>query len=518
MARPFIRLQGAGPEFEGTIWESDRLLRVGRTANLEVKLTDSSLSRRHAEVLFTPQQGWVVRDLGSKNGTFLNGIRVGQAERKLEERDVLQFGNIVLMVASLAEGPQASGAPPLSGNWQVQATAQHSWEEALEMLAMDVTRRTRPGEQLLTLLRAGQHLYQVGSLDDLLRMNLQDAVTALKAQRGAILLADAATGNLAVHAVSSERKDLGDSGIFSRTLVERCFRRGESLLCNDVCTDPELLRAQSISKGSMTSIICALLRTPRTSLGVLHLDRGPAQEPFSMEDLHLADGLAAGISGSVAGARMIQDKQRNVFIQTVLALAQTLELRDPYTSGHAQRVTDYALLLAEELNLSAADRQTLQVAAPLHDIGKIGVSDTVLQKRGILTADEFDQMKAHPLKGAALLQAIPDLAPIVPIVRGHHERWDGLGYPDGLAGEQIPQLARVIAVADTFDAISFDSPYREAMTLDDAFEQIQQGSGSQFEPACVEAFLQLRSRLEQQFQQRTRLHRTAREVCVPCLN
>jgi HD-GYP domain-containing protein (c-di-GMP phosphodiesterase class II) len=512
-----VRLKGVGPGFEGKTWEAGELLRIGRAPDLEVTLNDSSLSRRHAEILFSGHQGWAVRDLGSTNGTFLNGIRVGQVERKIEERDVIQFGNVVFVVASLEEDGPGS-AETAVGNWQVQAATQHSWEEALELLALDITRQTRPGEQLLTLLRAGQHLYQVASLDDLLRMSLQDAVTVLKAQRGAILLADPANGKLVVHGVYANRHESGDGTAFSSTLVERCYRRGESLLCNDVSTDPELLRAMSVTHGAMTSVICALLRTPRKHLGVLHLDRGPSQEPFTPEDLHLADGLAAGMSASVASAQLIQEKQRNVFIQTVIALAQTLELRDPYTSGHADRVTDYALLLAEELKLSVPERQSLQLATPLHDIGKIGVSDLVLQKQSVLTPEEFEQMKTHPAKGAILLQSIPDLAGLVPIVRSHHERWDGAGYPDGLAGDQIPYLARIIAVADTFDALTFDTPYRVGMPLDVAFKEIREGAGTQFDPDCARAFLRLRSRLEQQFQQRTRVRGAVPVQGVLCRN
>jgi tetratricopeptide (TPR) repeat protein len=160
VAKHLIRLKGVGPVVGGKSWESSGRLRVGRSPDLEIGIADSSLSRRHAEVLFTDYQGWSVRDLGSTNGTFLNGIRVGQVERKAEERDVLQFGNLVLVVASVegeAPGPEENSAGP----WEAQATTQHSWEEVFEMLALDITRQTQPGEQLLTLLRAGHHLYAV---------------------------------------------------------------------------------------------------------------------------------------------------------------------------------------------------------------------------------------------------------------------------------------------------------------------------------------------------------------------
>jgi putative nucleotidyltransferase with HDIG domain len=173
-----------------------------------------------------------------------------------------------------------------------------------------------------------------------------------------------------------------------------------------------------------------------------------------------------------------------------------VELRDRYTAGHTQRVTAYAMMLAEELKLSPEEQRLLQIGTPLHDIGKIGISDAILGKPGKLTASEFEQMKLHTLKGAKILEAIPDLANLIPIVRSHHERWDGAGYPDGLAKEQIPLLARIVAVVDAFDAMTSRRPYRSALGVDQAFTELAAHAGSHFDPACVDAFIRLRPRIE----------------------
>jgi HD-GYP domain-containing protein (c-di-GMP phosphodiesterase class II) len=488
-------LRGIGPQLEGKFWEAGDRLRIGRLDTLEVVLSDTSVSRRHAEVVMT-EQGWVVRDLGSTNGTFLNGVRVGPLERKLRLRDVLQFGNLVTVVAVLEWDAPPSAETPSSG-MQVQAATQNTWDQALEVVAFDSGSRPRAGDRLLTLLRAGHHLGHISNLDELLRSILDDAVSALDAQRAAIVLADETTGALELRAVSTGEKETGGRVCFSRSLAQRSFSSGESLLCRDVSD----LMVNSIADGAMSSIICALLRSPRKRLGVLHLDRGPFQEPFTPDDLHLADAIAASVSAAIESAQLVA-KQQDLFIQTVTALAQSVELRDQYTGGHTQRVTDYSLLLADELGVTPAERRRIQIGGPLHDIGKIGIDDAILRKPGKLTAGEFEIMKTHTIKGAAILETIPDLAPIIPIVRSHHERWDGRGYPDGLKGPDTPRLARIVAVADAFDAMTSNRPYRPGMPVDVAFAQVRDGSGTQFDPECAQAFLRLRPRVIELMQQR----------------
>src|SRR5713226_2033828 len=150
------------------------------------------------------------------------------------------------------------------------------------------------------------------------------------------------------------RSDPGGRFHFSQSLASRSFQRNESILCQRVEEDSELAMARSIAEGGMASVLCVLLRTPRKKLGVLHLDRSPWQKPFTMEDLYLADGLAANVSAGIESAQLLQ-KQRDLFLNTITILAQAVELRDEYTGGHTERVSTYAVMLAEELNLSSAD-------------------------------------------------------------------------------------------------------------------------------------------------------------------
>jgi HD-GYP domain-containing protein (c-di-GMP phosphodiesterase class II) len=500
-----IRLRGINGDVEGMVWEGDALLRAGRLATLEIVLDDSSVSRRHAELRHTPG-GWRVRDLGSTNGTYLNGARLGAGEWPLRAHDIVRCGNVTLVVDQICDGRESDTAVG-PDNMLVEASCNISWEEALDGVAYDRNRCPRAGEQMLALLRAGRHLANLESEDELLHSILNDAVSTLDAQRGAIVLADSPSGPLRLRALATGHGQVGSRTSFSQNLAQRSFARGESILCCSVEEDPELAGARSIAEGTMASVLCVLLRTPRKRLGVLHLDRGPLQKPFTKDDLHLADALAANVSAGIESAQLLR-KQRELFYNTITVLAQTVEFRDNYTGNHTQRVTEYSLLLAdalkEELAITPEERHWIQIGTPLHDIGKIGIDDAILRKPGRLTEEEFEIMKTHTTKGAKILEQVPDLAPVIPIVRSHHERWDGGGYPDGLVGERISKLARIVAVADAFDAMTSDRPYRPGMPADRAFAEVERMRGRQFDPRCAAAFLSIRQRIVQEMQAQTK--------------
>jgi putative nucleotidyltransferase with HDIG domain len=191
-------------------------------------------------------------------------------------------------------------------------------------------------------------------------------------------------------------------------------------------------------------------------------------------------------------------KQKDLFLNTITVLAQAVELRDEYTGGHTARVTNYSLLLAQQLNLPAKDQELLRIGTPLHDIGKIGIDDAILRKPARLTPEEFKIMQSHTVKGDAIVSTIPDLHIVRPIVRSHHERWDGNGYPDKLAGENIPLLARIVAVADAFDAMTSNRPYhpdKKGKTPQEAFAEVSAMAGKQFDPSCAAAFLAIQDQV-----------------------
>ncbi len=171
------------------------------------------------------------------------------------------------------------------------------------------------------------------------------------------------------------------------------------------------------------------------------------------------------------------------------ALVTAVDNKDRYTRRHSEDVLDYSLLIAEQMGLDAATRHTLQVAALLHDVGKIGVPDAVLRKPGKLTEEEYQTVQQHPLMGAVIVGAVPGFEYTLDVVRHHHERWDGEGYPFGLRGEETPFLARLVAVADAFSAMTMDRPYRKGMDQEKALSVLEAGAGTQWDPECVQALL-----------------------------
>ena len=497
-----IRLRGINGEFDGKVWESDALLRTGRLNTLEIVLDDTSVSRRHAEVR-NSTHGWRVRDLGSTNGTYLNGTRVGPGDWPIKLHDIIRCGNVTLVVDLISNDNADSEVGQKTDNLLVEAVASNTWEDALRGLAFDRERSPRPGEQLLALLRAGHHLVSLENEEDLLHSILNDAVSTLDAQRGAIVLAEGPSGPLRLRALASGHSQIPSRPGFSHNLAQRSFGSGESILCCSVEEDPELAGARSIADGAMASVLCILLRTPRKKLGVLHLDRGPMQKPFTKDDLHLADALAAHVSAGIESAQLLR-KQRELMYTTITMLAQAVEMRDEYTGNHTARVTEYAYLLGQQLELSQEELHWIKFGTPLHDIGKIGIDDAILRKPGKLTPAEFDIMKTHTTKGAKIVGQIADLGPVMPLVRSPHERWDGKGYPDGLKGQDIPRLARIVAVADAFDAMTSDRPYRAGMPAEIAFAEVEKMRGLQFDPDVAVAFLKIRQRVVQEMQSETK--------------
>jgi putative two-component system response regulator len=226
--------------------------------------------------------------------------------------------------------------------------------------------------------------------------------------------------------------------------------------------------------------------------------RGEREDVLVGKDMGAEDYLVKPVTHedliTVVNSRLERSHQLHVaqlqkaYETSLAVLANAIEVRDQYTRGHVERVMAYAFAIAEHLNSGSLNHDQLRFGAMLHDIGKINIRETTLCKKDSLTLEEWAEVKLHPSTGAEMIKDIPYLLPAIPVVRYHHERWDGQGYPEGLAGENIPLVARIVAVADGFDAMTTDRPYSPARSLEQAYTEITQCSGTRYDPSVVNAF------------------------------
>ena len=270
-----------------------------------------------------------------------------------------------------------------------------------------------------------------------------------------------------------------------RGVTGRVARTGEPALIHDTRADPDFVGGPR--QGDPCSELAVPIRVAGAVWGVLNLE-ATRNDAFTQEDLLLADTLAAQVGGALHRSRLFEELE-STFVTTLGVLSDALETKDSYTAAHADDVADVAVRVGRRLGLCEEDLRTLRYGALLHDIGKIGVRSEVLNKPAALTAEEFEEMKQHTVIGARMLERIPFFAPVRPIVRSAHERWDGQGYPDGLAGEGIPLSARIVCACDAFHAITSERPYSKARSVEEAVEEMRRCSGTQFDPRVVGALI-----------------------------
>jgi putative nucleotidyltransferase with HDIG domain len=273
----------------------------------------------------------------------------------------------------------------------------------------------------------------------------------------------------------------------SSTVIREALASPDALIISDPMSNPRLQHAASVVQAYVRSAICVPLFGRSGAIGALYADRVGAADDFTPELAQYAAAFGSYAASALETAQLYDDRERH-FRATLEAFAKAIDARDPYTAGHSERVTKYALSLARARGLSDEDREIVRRGAMLHDIGKVGVPDAVLRKAGPLNAEERASIEAHTTTGFNMLHSVPFLVEALPLIRSHHERWDGHGYPDKLAGTRIHPLARLLAVADTYDAMTSARPYRGALPREEAARRIRAETNKQFDPAAVETF------------------------------
>ncbi len=339
-------------------------------------------------------------------------------------------------------------------------------------------------ERLEHLTELTRHINSTLELEKLLDNMLQISTDMLQAEAGSILLLDEDRDELIFAAATGEKKDkLKDIRVpVGEGIAGWVARENKSVLVTDAQNDPRFFRkVDQKTAFKTTSIIAVPLLTKDKLIGVVEVLNKKHNQFFNEEDKSLLEAFANQAAVAIENAKLY-DNLNNMFLNTVKSLAAAIETKDIYTRGHSERVTKYSELIARELGLPDADIKDLRLAGLLHDIGKIGIDESILRKPSKLTDIEFQEIKKHPVYAANILGTIPQMKEIIPAIKYHHERYDGNGYPDGLKDGDIPYFARILSIADTFDAMSSNRPYRDALPLEMCLQEIKICSGTQFDP------------------------------------
>jgi putative nucleotidyltransferase with HDIG domain len=442
--------------------------------------------------------GLVVTDLNASNGTFVNGQRIKR--QPLRQGDEVEIGAVKLAVE---EAPQRR-PHGLSCLFTDRGLAEEH-----------VVRRPRAAET--TLFAAGRQepgappeprvqrhlaaLYKVNSAIDpevrparLMAVVMDAVLEVIRAERGFFLLSDEETGELRPRVVRVAPGSSADPQLpVSRAVVRQCVERRLAILCRDLMADERYREGDRLAMDHIRSVLCAPLDAGGRVVGALYLDTASEGAAFDEQDLELLGAIARQAGLALHRAELIEDLER-LSVGAIEMLVATVEAKDIYTYGHSARVSKLARRVAERMGLDERQQEKIKIAALLHDIGKIGIPEAILGKPGDLTEDELAYVHSHPGIGESIIRQMGSkrVADLCPLVRSHHERLDGSGYPDGLAAGAIPLGARILAVADAYDAMTSNRPYRAPFTSDAAIAELRSHAGIEYDVRAVEALVALR--------------------------
>lgn len=347
-------------------------------------------------------------------------------------------------------------------------------------------------DKLSALYKMGLAINSTMEHETLFSLLLNKTVNTLGARIGYLLLHDSDQSRFSIGAIVGAETKFGNGDILpvmEGGLSKWVIEKRQPLLVEDVRSSDRFT-----DKGylgfSRETVICAPLIIKGEVIGTLTIANSIDGSPFTSEDLELLSTIAAQASVAINNSRLYEEQERT-YLTMVQALVSAIEASDAYTKGHSERVRHYSLTLAEKLAIGPEATKRLNQAAILHDIGKIGIDIGLLHKKGKLSEEDIEKLRLHPEIGASILEPMHFLSDVTDIIVQHHERVDGKGYPNGLSSEEMLLEAKILAVADTFDAMTSDRPYRKALPVEVAIQEIRDHSGTQFDPQVAEAFIEL---------------------------
>lgn len=348
-------------------------------------------------------------------------------------------------------------------------------------LSLATHKLTARNQEIAAIYRLSATIGNERHINRLCEKTVEEVRRTLGAATVTILLCEEHSGDL----VTAASSGAGSNGARSRV------KAGSGLLWQVMKNGKPLQIPGKRSGGARNAPagIAAPLKTREKNLGVIYALGAPDARDFTARERALLSSIASQAAVALDNATLYHDLE-NLFVGIAWSFAAALDAKSPWTAGHSKRVTQYSVAIAEQMNMTPEFLHSVRTCGLLHDIGKIGISERILDKPAAISRAEHKKIAEHATQGAKILEHIDTFQPLLPGIRHHHEKWDGSGFPDGLEREEIPLLARVLTVADSYDAITSDRPYRGKRSRFDAIAEIKRCAGTQFDPAVVEAFVE----------------------------
>lgn len=457
----------------GTTYSLQDMVLIGRDPRCQVVLNHREVSGHHARLL-RAGGGYLLEDLQSRNHTYVNGKRI--------TRERLRDGDLVRLGRTTFRYEESHGAERSSGPDMATVTVELDATKDILSLGTSTPKESHINKRLKLLIDVSQALGEVQgmktTLDKIGNLLLEVFPQAASAT---ILLAQ---GGQLIPMTAVTREGVNQDVGYSETIARKALTERRSFLSVDALSDARFSNARSVVDLRLRSVMCAPILFRADVLGVVEIDTLSSPRMFTEDDLNLFTAVANQVAASVANARLYDDLQALAF-NHVSSLMTALESRPVSGVGHSEGVARVAMPLGRRLELDGPDLEELRLLSLLHDIGTLAIPEAILEKAGPLTEAEWTIVRTHPLKSVEILEPVRQFQRLLPAIRAHHERFDGQGYPDGLRGEEIPLAARILAVADAFYAMVSSRPYRNAMEPEEALAEIQELSGSAYDPKVV---------------------------------
>jgi putative nucleotidyltransferase with HDIG domain len=346
--------------------------------------------------------------------------------------------------------------------------------------------------RLSTLYKVGLAINSNMESENIFRQIVDTTIETLHAEIGYIIIHDKEQNVLRVDTIVGH-EDIQQQVVYvpikDTSVSGWVLKNAKPLLITDINETPQFDRYSTLGYERKT-LVCSPLIVKGEVIGTITVVNKNDGSTYTNEDLGLLSTIAAQASIAIKNA-MLYDEQQKTYLNTIHALVSAIEASDSYTRGHSERVTQYSLAIAKQIGLSPERLKIIERAAILHDIGKIGINLNLLHKVGKLTPEDIQDLQQHPIIGIKILEPIEFLVDVRLCIAQHHERFDGKGYPNGISGEQLLLESRILAVADSFDAMTSDRPYRKALALDVAVKELVDNCGTQFDPAITPVFVEL---------------------------